>query len=155
MLVYYRDKRILITTVAIWVDGEPHSFDRFDRVWRESGGVSRVLLRWIAVLAGALTAGYALAAALPDLHRHYDNWLTAGAGSSVLILIGALAAGGLLVLLLEAILYGIEGAREHGRYHELWVVRDGDQLLLLRMSDATKFGQVYRALTRAMEAHAR
>jgi hypothetical protein len=154
MLVYYRDKRILITAAAIWVDGEPHTFDRLERVWRESGGASRVLLRWLAVLVGALAAGYALSAALPDLRRHYDNWLTAGAGASVVILIGALVAGGLLVLLLEAILYGIEGAREHGRYHELWVVRDGEQLLLVRMSDSTKFGQVYRALTRAMEAHA-
>jgi len=44
---------------------------------------------------------------------------------------------------------GANGARRKGR--EIWAVWRGKELMLLRIEDKTRFGQIYRAIQRAFE----
>lgn len=36
---------------------------------------------------------------------------------------------------------------------EIWAIWRGKELMLLRVSDKTRFGQIYRAIQRALEQH--
>jgi hypothetical protein len=43
------------------------------------------------------------------------------------------------------------GSRRKGR--EIWAVWRGKELMLLRVTDKTRFGQIYRAIQRTLEQH--
>jgi hypothetical protein len=43
------------------------------------------------------------------------------------------------------------GSRKKGR--EIWAVWRGKELMLLRVTDKTRFGQIYRAIQRTLEQH--
>jgi hypothetical protein len=52
-----------------------------------------------------------------------------------------------------------EAVRQPGRSrdsaHEIWAIWRGQTLMLLRIADDTRFGQVYRAIERALEQNPR
>jgi hypothetical protein len=43
------------------------------------------------------------------------------------------------------------GSRRRGR--EIWAIWRGKELMLLRITDKTRFGQIYRAIQRTLEQH--
>ena len=81
------------------------------------------------------------------------NGLLWMAGSYVFSVLAAFVVAGLaLTPFLEVPLGWLDRSYERGnRVHELWVQHHGRETLLVRTPDALRFGQIYRAVQRAVE----
>jgi hypothetical protein len=148
MITYYRDPDVLVTSTGIRMGGRNYRLDEFVQVWHKRGRRS-----WSAVAGrGAL----AVAILIPIL--------VGALGILVALLIDAersatlaLAGGGLLVGLAAApladvLLEFVDRSYDRGsRSLEIWGRVRGSDVLLLRTANAQRFGQIYRALQRALE----
>jgi len=83
---------------------------------------------------------------MKNLSGDQKTMLIAG-GILGVVLIGGLAAFGV-----EGLLSVVDRTHEHNKgVHEIWV-RSGDQeIMIYATTDSTRFGQIYRALQRAIE----
>jgi hypothetical protein len=153
MRTYYRDRQIEITSFAVSVDGIRYPLCDLERAWRTNGHVAgRRVMTGIGVLMAAIVGSVALryTSWWGGLRERYPDWLSGGAGTTVLVGFAALMLALVGVMAVEVALLAIEHVRDHGRHQELWVVVHGQQVLLLRTTDAIRFGQVRRALARAL-----
>lgn len=109
----------------------------------------RVLGRGVLVLLLSLPPLVAVVCVLSLAWSAQDrgNWQLA------LIILAACAAGALaLAPFLEIPLGWLDRSYERGSHvHELWVQHHGREDLLVRTPDALRFGQIYRAVQRAVE----
>ncbi|TDC42145.1 DUF6232 family protein, partial [Micromonospora sp. KC213] len=72
----------------------------------------------------------------------------------LVILAGCAVAALALAPFLELPLGWLDRSYERGnRVHELWVRHHGTEVMLVRTPDALRFGQIYRAVQRAVEQH--
>jgi hypothetical protein len=148
MTTYYRDEEVWITSAGIRMNGRDLRLSELIQVWHKR---SRRSWRTIAgrgmlgvamitpIVVGAL--GIAIA-----LLIHASAALTIGlVGGGILV---GLAAAPLADVLLEQ----VDRSYDRGsRDLEIWGrTRRGD-VLLLRTSDAGRFGRIYRALQRVLE----
>ncbi|MER7420538.1 DUF6232 family protein [Micromonospora peucetia] len=149
MITYYDDKSVQVTSTAVRVDGRTFRLAEISMVWHQRGSRSwRVLVGRGAI--GAALAGPLLAAALGiALAIWLDRSLTvtiAIVGASVLV---GLAVGPVADLLFEH----LDRSYTRGsRQLEIWARWRGQPVRLLCTRDALRFGQVYRAVQRAVEA---
>jgi hypothetical protein len=148
VITYYDDDTVRVTSDAIRVAGRSYPLPTLARVWHRRGPRS-----WRA-LAGRGALGAALlgpvAAALLGLVL---AWQIAASAATTVALVGVacligLAAGPAADLLLE---YLDRSYARGARDLEIWAVCGGRPVLLLRTRDALRFGQIYRALQRALE----
>jgi hypothetical protein len=155
MTTYYRDDRVQITSSAVRVDGQTYRLGDLAYVWHRRGAadrraVSRRLARWaLYLLAGAIGLGCAVKT--PAILR-----LGAGVPDLAVRIAFVLAASGAAVAigwpLVELVLTGLDHVYLRGTIvQEIWAQWHGHDILLLRSSDRLKFGQIYRALQRAVE----
>ncbi len=153
MRTYYRDAGVYLTSSAIWVDERRYPLGQIDGAWRRGRGLpGGRFARQLTILL--LVAALAVLGLGLGLGRH----LTAGrltrlftsTGGLVLVGVLGLALSVLVVLAIEAVLHGMEHARRFGRQQELWVRFRGADTMLLSTSDSVRFGQIYRALVRAL-----
>ncbi|MEQ4302522.1 DUF6232 family protein [Plantactinospora sp. B6F1] len=148
MTTYYDDRTIRITSEAIRVDGRAYPLVEIARVWHVRGARSwGTLANRGALLAGL--AGPLVAAALGILiavRLHTSPTATiAIVGVSVLV---GLAAAPIADYLLEH----VDRSYARGAHRlEIWAQCRGVPVRLLSTADALRFGQVYRALERAVE----
>jgi len=148
MITYYRDADVLVTSTGVRMGGRDYRLGEFARVWHKRGRRSwgavagrgaLALAIGIPILIGALGV---LLALLIDA-RLSTTLALAGGG----VLIG-LAAAPLADVLLEA----VDRSYDRGsRSLEIWGRVRGGDVLLLRTDNAQRFGQIYRALQRALE----
>ncbi|MGK5442285.1 DUF6232 family protein [Micromonospora sp. URMC 105] len=148
MITYYDDRSVQVTSTAIRVDGRTFPLTEIDMVWHHRGSRSwRVLAgrgALGAALAGPLVAAVLGVALAVWLHRS-PTVTIAIVGVSVLV---GLAVGPLADFLFEH----LDRSYARGsRQLEMWARWRGRPVLLLSMGDALRFGQVYRAVQRAME----
>jgi hypothetical protein len=70
-------------------------------------------------------------------------------------ILGIIVVGGIIAFSLEGLLDLLDRAHDHGKgVHEIWVrTREGDSMIY-STTDSPKFGQIYRALQRAVEQSA-
>ena len=144
MRVYYRDAHICVASSAVWVSGRCYPLTAIDRAWRagrHSAGrrvvIAAVLLPVIVV--AELSVGV------------IGWWLIPGSGIALLaaiLLIHMIAR----LMGLAGALHAVEDIRRYGRSLELWASIAREPVLLLRTDDAIRYGQVCRALTRALNA---
>ncbi len=148
MITYYRDRSVEVTSDAVRVDGRVYRLGDLVRVWHRRGERS-----WGAVAGrgalGAAMLGPLVAAAIGiGIALSIDastSTTIALVGGSILV---GLAAGPLADFLLEH----LDRSYARGsRRLELWVDLRGTPVLLLETGDALRFGQIYRALQRALE----
>ncbi|MGV9369774.1 DUF6232 family protein [Micromonospora tulbaghiae] len=149
MITYYDDRSVQVTSTAVRVDGRSYPLAELTTVWHRRGDRS-----W-RVLAGRGAIGAALAGPLVAavLGIALAVWLQRSAvvtiaivGVSVLL---GLAVGPLADFLFEHLDRSYaRGSREM----EMWAQWRGRPVRLLHTRDAMRFGQVYRAVQRAMEA---
>ncbi|MEH0933611.1 DUF6232 family protein [Micromonospora psammae] len=149
MITYYDDRSVQVTSIAIRVDGRSYPLAEIGLVWHRRGGRSwRVLVgrgALGAALAGPLVAAMLGIAVAVWLHRS-PTVTIAIVGASVLV---GLAVGPLADVLFEF----LDRSYARGsRQLELWARWRGQPTLLLRTGDALRFGQIYRAVQRAMES---
>ncbi|MFF3865490.1 DUF6232 family protein [Micromonospora sp. NPDC001898] len=149
MVRYYDDRSVQVTSAAIHVDGQAYPLAEISMVWHLRGSRSwRVLAGRGAI--GAALAGPLVAAALGValalwLHRSLTVTI-AIVGASVLV---GLAVGPVADFLFEH----LDRSYARGsRQLELWVRWRGHPVRLLSTRDALRFGQIYRAVQRAVEA---
>jgi hypothetical protein len=154
-VLYYRDRRVEVTSATITVDGVAYRVRDLSLVWHRKGrGTvrtrSRLLGRAVLVLlisalpAGAIVCGVSLVYSAQDR----AHWRLAAVIVAVLG-VGALA----LAPLAELPLGWLDRSYDRGSaVHELWARLHDRDVLLLRTSDALHFGQIYRAVQRAVEA---
>ncbi|MDO3682662.1 DUF6232 family protein [Micromonospora sp. C28ISP2-4] len=149
MITYYDDRSVQVTSTAVRVDGRSYPLAELTTVWHRRGDRS-----W-RVLAGRGAIGAALAGPLVAavLGIALAVWLQRSAvvtiaivGASVLL---GLAVGPLADFLFEHLDRSYaRGSREM----EMWAQWRGRPVRLLHTRDAMRFGQVYRAVQRAMES---
>ena len=148
MITYYEDRSVQVTSAAVRVDGRSYPLAELGLVWHRRGVRSwRVLAGRGAI--GVALAGPLVAAALGvgiALRLHLSPVVTvAVVGASVLV---GLGVGPLADVLFEHLDRSYaRGSREL----EMWARWRGRPVRLLRTGDALRFGQIYRAVQRAME----
>jgi hypothetical protein len=148
MITYYRDRESLITSTGVRLNGHDYRLDDLAQVWHERGrrewgkvagrgalGIAMI----IPILVGAVGIGVAL------LIDASVSTTIALAGGGILI---GLAAAPLADVLLER----VDRSYDRGsRRLEIWGRVRGTDVLLLRTDNRQRFGQIYRALQRALD----
>lgn len=155
MTVYYQDHEIRVTDRAIELAARTLLTNELSYVWHTRGQptaqtTSRqfarfglIVLMVLPIMVGAMVAGILIGA---------DHGLPAQIGlAAVFVLIGVLLLA-LLAPVLEFPMMALERSYDRGTsVHEIWVRWHHHDLLLLRTSDAARFGKIYRAIQRAVE----
>jgi hypothetical protein len=143
--VYYRDDTVRVTSSWVQAYGLTYPLSDLSYVWhrrtkRDLRVGGRIAGRW--ALVTLLAAPVAIGAL----------WLFTGWGLAVVglaVLVGLVFT---LTPLSEFPLMALERSYDRGSaVHEIWVQCRGTDVLLLRTNDALRFGQIYRALQRALE----
>ncbi|MET8277441.1 DUF6232 family protein [Micromonospora sp. NPDC005174] len=149
MITFYDDRSVRVTSTAVQVDGRSYSLTEITMVWHRRGSRSwRVLAGRGAIgaaLAGPLIAAVLGIGAAVWLHRS-PTVTIAIVGASVLV---GLAVGPVADFLFEHL---DRSYAKGSRQLEIWARWRGQPVRLLRTGDALRFGQIYRAMQRAMEA---
>ncbi|MEU6204862.1 DUF6232 family protein [Micromonospora musae] len=156
MTVYYRDGAVQVTSESIRSGGRVIALADVTYVWHARGRATlgvrgRVLGRGILVLLLSLPPLVALlcVVSLVWSAQERGEWKLA-----LLILAGCLVGALALTPFLEVPLSWLDRSYERGsQVHELWVQHHGHEELLVRTPDALRFGQIYRAVQRAVEQH--
>lgn len=149
MVTHYDDKSIRITSTTVQVMDRTFPLAEISAAWHHRGSRS-----W-RVLAGRGAIGAALAVPLVAAVAGIVLALWLGRSPTITIaIIGAsvlvgLAAGPVADFLFEH----LDRSYARGsRRLEIWIRWQGRPMLLLATADALRFGQIYRALQRAIEA---
>ncbi|OZV75204.1 hypothetical protein CA850_29200 [Micromonospora echinospora] len=148
MVMFYDDRSVQVTSTAVRVDGQRFPLTEISEVWHQRGSRSWRVLAGRGAL-GAAMAGPLVAAVLGIalaiwLHRSWTVTI-AIVGASVLV---GLAVGPVADVLFEH----LDRSYARGsRQLEIWIRWQGRPVRLVRTADALRFGQIYRALQRAME----
>jgi hypothetical protein len=156
MTLYYRDDTVVVTSESIRTGGHAIPVADVTYVWhaRERASLaqrSRLLGRGVLVLLLSLPPLAAVVCLLGLVYSAHDRGEWKLAATIIAAgLVGALA----LAPFLELPLGWLDRSYERGSAtHELWVQHQGQELLLLRTPDGLRFGQIYRAVQRAVEQH--
>ncbi|MDZ5442413.1 DUF6232 family protein [Micromonospora sp. 4G57] len=154
MTLYYRDDAVQVTSESIHAGGHVIALADVAYVWHARGATTlavrgRVLGRGVLVVLLSLPPLVALVCVVSLAWAAQDrgNWKLA------LVILAAFVVGGLVLTpFLELPLGWLDRSYERGnRVHELWVQHHGREVMLLRTPDALRFGQIYRAVQRAVE----
>lgn len=148
MITYYDDRSVRVTSAEIRVDGQGYRLADCTHIWHRRGRRRwRVLARRYALGIGlAVPLVGAVLGVLTVRRLHSSSSVTVAiVGASVL---AVLTIGPLADVLLEHL--DRSYARGSRRW-EIWAHCQGQPVRLLHTDDALRFGQIYRALQRAME----
>jgi hypothetical protein len=148
MITYYRDADVLVTSTGVRFGGRDYRLGDFAQVWHRQGRRS-----WSAVAGrGALGIAMIVPVLVGILGIMVALVIDASAATTV-----ALAGGGILVGLAAApladvLLEFVDRSYDRGsRRREIWARVRGSDVLLLDTDNAQRFGQIYRALQRALD----
>ncbi|GAA1876022.1 DUF6232 family protein [Asanoa iriomotensis] len=157
MTVYYRDQHVQVTSDVVRVDGVIYPVAALELVWHKRGAGttrtrSRRVGRGVLILIISILPLAAIVCALSLVYSASDRaaWGLA-AGVLGVGVIGAIA----LLPLAELPLGWLDRSYDRGTVvNELWIRYAGHDHLLLRTTNTLRFGQIYRAVQRAVEQHA-
>jgi hypothetical protein len=151
LITFYRDPEVRVTSTGVRMGGRDYRLSEFAQVWHKRGRRS-----WRKI-AGRGALGFAMITPI----------VIGAIGILVAVLIHASAAvtialigGGILVGLAAApladvLLEQVDRMHDRGSQDlEIWGRVRGRDVLLLRTDNAQRFGQIYRALQRALEGDA-
>jgi hypothetical protein len=154
--VYYQDDTVQVTSELVHAGGHRVPVAELTYVWhvRGRGSVrsrSRLLGRGVLIFLLSIPPLVAMVCVLSLAYSAQDrgNWRLAVTIFAVCVVV-ALA----LTPFLELPLGWLDRSYDRGTgVYELWVQRQGQELMLLRIADAMRFGRIYRAVQRAVEQH--
>jgi Family of unknown function (DUF6232) len=156
MTLYYRDPTVVITEAELRVDGTTYWLDDLDAVWAERG--NRHLGRTVAVFilrtaVAAAVAALVLGIALRVFKTHMPVLGELSAHTRDAIGWGSLVGS---PFLLGALIYSAERVNDRGtREMCLCAQIGGTNVQLVSTSNPIRFGQINRALLRALDAAGR
>jgi hypothetical protein len=149
MITYYDDRAVQVTSQAIRVAGRSYPLTALSRVWHRRGERS-----W-GTVAGRGAIGVALVVPLvaAALGIALALRLHTTTGTTVLIVGGSVLVGLAAAPLADFLLGRLDLSYSKGAHAlEIWAEVGGRPTLLVRTADALRFGQIYRALQRALES---
>ena len=147
-ITYYRDSDVLVSSTGIRMGGRGYRLGDVARIWHRRGTRSwgaaagrgvLGLAMLVPIVVGALGVGVALA-------------VHASAATTIALIGGGILLGFAAAPLADVLLEWVDRSYDRGnRGLEIWGrTRRGD-VLLLRTDNAQRFGQIYRALQRALD----
>ncbi|WP_305782990.1 DUF6232 family protein [Symbioplanes lichenis] len=148
MTTYYRDRDVQVTSAALRVPGQEFRLHELTRVWhsrgrRQWGTVAGRGFLGLAMVAPLVLGALALAVAL-TLDLSASVTVAVGGGG---VLLGLAA-----IPLSDVLLEHVDRSYDRGSHDlEIWADVRGTPTLLLRTANRQRFGQIYRALHRAVE----
>ena len=149
---YYRDHEVHISSEGVRVDDAWYPLDTLTYIWhRRTGrlvqGAYMLATRGgaVALIIGLLIAG-GVAARRIDFSGPESTMYIAGG------ILGIIVIGGVVAFSVEGLLGLLDRAHDHGKgFHEIWVRTRAGESMIYSTTDSPKFGQIYRALQRAVE----
>lgn len=153
MALYYRDDAVQVTSAAILAGGRTYPISELTYLWHRRNRRSlrvggRMLGRWALVTLLTAPLGFGALCAVSALFADWGE----RAGAAVIGLAAALVIAIMLAPLLEFPLMALERSYDRGTaVHEIWAQCAGTEVMLVRTTDAHRFGQIYRAMQRAIE----
>jgi hypothetical protein len=147
----YRDPDVRVTSQLIEVDGRRYALAELARVWHRRGERS-----WRALAGrGALGLAMLVPVGLGLIGVAVGLSIDASPTVTVAMVLGAVLVGFLAGPLADVLLEHLDRSYARGsREVEIWALWRGREVLLLRTGDQLRFGKIYRALQRALEAPA-
>ena len=148
MLTYYKDAEVVVTSAGVRMAGREFALADFGAVWHRRGRRS-----W-GIVAGR--GAIALAILIPILVGLLGILVAlvidASTGTTVALVGGGVLAGLLALPLADVLLEKVDQSYDRGsRNLEIWGRVRGADVLLLRTDNRRRFGQIYRALQRALD----
>ncbi|WP_436534405.1 DUF6232 family protein [Actinoplanes sp. HUAS TT8] len=143
MRIYYQDADITVAASGVEVHGRAYPLGQIEEAWRGGRRTAgrKALLAWAILLVAIVVEGAVW---------WTTRWIWAGRGlllvAAILLVrvIAHLAAG-------SSGLQAMEDIRRYGRRQELWISVARAPVRVLSTDDAIRYGQVCRALTRALD----
>ncbi|AEV88284.1 hypothetical protein ACWT_7274 [Actinoplanes sp. SE50] len=148
MTTYYRDPDVLITSSGIHMNGRDFRLPEVRRIWHTRGARSWSVIARRGALGLAILSPLAVGAlaVVVALLLHTDALHT------VAMLIGGVLVGLAVVPVADLLLERVDRSYDAGsRTIEIWGRVPAGDVLLLRTTNAQRFGRIYRALLRALE----
>jgi hypothetical protein len=148
MIEYYRDPQVTVTSDAVRVDGRAYGLAELARVWHRRGRRS-----WSSVAGrGALGVAMLGPIVFAVLGIVIAVQIDASTSTTIALVGGAILVGFGAGPLADILLEHMDRSYARGsRRLEIWAEVRGTAVLLLTTTDALRFGQIYRALQRALE----
>src|SRR4051794_37676931 len=152
---YYRDNVVHISSGGVRVAETWYPLDSLTYIWHERTGRLRHGAYMLGTRGGAILLVIGLLIAAGTAARRLDfggerRTMYIAGGILAVVLIGGVAA-----FCLEFLLDLLDRAHDHGKgVHEIWVRTTGGDAMIYSTTDSPKFGQIYRALQRAVEQSA-
>jgi hypothetical protein len=147
-ITYYRDSDVLVSSAGIRMGGRGYRLGDVARIWHRRGTRSwgaaagrgvLGLAMLVPIVVGALGVGVALV-------------VHASAATTIALIGGGILVGLATAPLADVLLERVDRSYDRGsRCLEIWGRVRGRDVLLLRTDNAQRFGQIYRALQRALE----
>jgi hypothetical protein len=149
MITYYRDPDVVVTSTGVRMGGREYRLDEFARVWHERGRRT-----WGAAAGrGALGLAMLTPIVVGVLGVAVALVIDASTGTTIALIGGGILLGLAAAPLTDVLLEHVDRSYDRGnRSREIWGRTRGGDVLLLRTDNAQRFGQIYRALQRALEA---
>jgi len=148
MTTYYKDRDVLITTTLVRIGGHQWALDDLAQVWHRRGKRmwGKVAGRGALGVAMLIPVGVGTIAVLLALA------LRTSAGMTVVLVGGGILVGLVAVPLADVLLERVDRSYDRGSHNlEIWARVRGADVLLLATDNRQRFGQIYRALQRALE----
>ena len=149
MITYYRDRDVLVTSTGVRMGGRLYRLDELRQVWHRRGRRS-----WTRVAGrGALGLAILSPIAVGVLGIAVAVLIQASMGTTIALVGGGILIGLAAAPLADVLLEHVDRSYDRGsRDLEIWARLRGGDALLLRTDDAQRFGQIYRALQRALDS---
>jgi hypothetical protein len=148
MITYYRDRDVLVTSTGVRMGGQDYRLGDFLEVWHRRGRRS-----WSAMAGrGALGIAMITPIVIGIVGVVIALLLDASASLTIALIGGGVLVGLAAAPLADILLERVDRSYDRGsRCLEIWGRIRGRDVLLLRTDNAQRFGQIYRALQRALE----
>ena len=148
MITYYKDPDVLVTSSGVRMGERAYRLGDFVQVWHTRGRRSWGRLVGRGALGLAILAPIAVGAVGILIALAID----ASAGTTIALIGGGVLVGLGAAPLADVLLEFVDRSHDRGsRDLEIWGRVRGTDVLLLRTDNAQRFGQIYRALQRALE----
>lgn len=151
MITYYRDAEVLVTSTGVRMAGQEWAPGDFAQVWHRRGRRS-----WGVVAGrGAIALAILIPVGVGGLGILVALALGASTSTTIALVGGGVLVGLLTLPLADVLLELIDRSYDRGsRSLEIWGRVRGSDVLLLRTDNRQRFGQIYRALQRAIDGGA-
>ena len=148
MITYYRDPDVLVTSAGVRLGGREYRLSDFAQVWHRQGRRS-----WSALAGrGMLGVAMILPLVIGAVGVLVALVINASTATTVALIGGGILIGLAAAPLSDVLLEFVDRSYDKGsRRREIWARIRGSEVLLLDTDNAQRFGQIYRALQRALD----